>query len=293
MSPAAGKGVLERVVAWARREDAVRAVLLGGSRAADPDGVDALSDYDVMLVLSDPGTLAADADWTERFGEVLVELPQRFGPPWQEIETRLVQYRDGTKVDFSLSSTEDLERIVREGALPDWLDAGYEVLVDKDETASELPAPSGEAHVPDRPAPEGFEALAEEFWWETLYVAKHLVRGEVLAARYSIESVIRYELLIPALEWLVQVDRGWSQPVGPHGRGLEDLLPAEIRDNLGATMPGPGLSAHWHALMATTRVFRRAMQSVAADVGVSYPDDLDRDVCERLEDLRRGDVESG
>lgn len=293
VGPVAGQGVLERVMEWARREDTVRAVLLGGSRAADPDGVDALSDYDVMLVLSEPGTFAADADWTERFGDVLVELPQRFDPPWKHIETRLVQYRDGTKVDFSFSSTEDLERIVREGALPDWLDAGYEILVDKDETASELPAPSGEAHVPDRPAPEEFEALAEEFWWETLYVAKNLVRDEVLAARYSLESVIRYELLVPALEWLVQVDRGWSQPVGPYGRGLEDLLPDGVWHQVQPTMAGAEPSKHWDALMATTRVFRRAMQSVAADVGVSYPDDLDRDVCERLEELRHGDVEFG
>ncbi|MFW6206885.1 MAG: aminoglycoside 6-adenylyltransferase [Gemmatimonadota bacterium] len=293
MNLAADSQVLERVVAWARREDAVRTMLLGGSRAACPERVDALSDYDVVLFLRDPGTLAADAGWTERFGKVLVELPERFDLPWQEIETRLVQYRDGTKVDFSLSSTEDLERIVREGALPDWLDAGYEILVDKDGVASELPPPSGEAHVPDRPGPEEFEALAQELWWETLYVAKHLVRGELLAARYSLESVIRYELLVPALEWLVQVDRGWSQPVAPHGRGPESLLPAEIRDGLEATMPGPGRSAHWHALRVATRVFRTVMQSVAADLEASYPADLDRDISERLEELRRRDVESG
>lgn len=74
---------------------------------------------------------------------------------------------------------------------------------------------------------------------------------------------------------------------------LGGLLSAEVRRQLRKTMPGANPSEHWDALMATTRVFRRAMRSVAADVGVSYPDDLDRDVCERLEELRRGGVEAG
>lgn len=74
---------------------------------------------------------------------------------------------------------------------------------------------------------------------------------------------------------------------------LEGLLSVEVRRQLRETMPGANPSEHWDALMATTRVFRRAMRSVAADVGVSYPDDLDRDVCERLEELRRGGVEAG
>lgn len=287
------ESVCEGLITWARGEDTVRAVLLVGSRAAGRDRVDELSDYDVALVLSESEKLAGQEDWLGRFGDVLVKLDERFSPPWEAIETRLVQYRDGTKIDFDLVPVDLLGRIVRDGALPIWLDGGYEVLFDKDAVTAELPDPSGEAHVPDVPSPREFRALAEEFWWEALQVARNLARRETLPARYCLERVMRYEMLVPALGWFVQRDRDWAQPVGPNGKGMEELLPERVWRCLVRTMPGARVSATWDALLAASELFRHVMRAVADDLGYAYPEELDRDVATRIRDLHGSGKEPG
>ena len=42
--------------------------------------------------------------------------------------------------------------------------------------------------------------------------------NELLPARYSLEAVLRYDCLIPMLEWYVQIPRRWEQSVGVRGR---------------------------------------------------------------------------
>lgn len=70
-----------------------------------------------------------------------------------------------------------LERIIEQPELPEVLDRGYRVLVDKDDRASHLPESTGWANSPSLPSERDYQAVVNEFWWEVLYVAKHLARG--------------------------------------------------------------------------------------------------------------------
>jgi aminoglycoside 6-adenylyltransferase len=64
--------IIRRLVQWADEQDAVRAMLLTSTRAVPDAQVDALSDYDVILVVRDIQPFMADHRWIGDFGEVLV-----------------------------------------------------------------------------------------------------------------------------------------------------------------------------------------------------------------------------
>ena len=63
----------------------------------------------------------------------------------------VVQYADGLKVDLRLWPVALLRRIAYAPAMPDELDAGYIVLLDKDRLTDDLDPPTFEAYVPGRP----------------------------------------------------------------------------------------------------------------------------------------------
>ncbi len=255
------------IVDWAGAEDTVRAAVLTGSRADPEAPTDALSDYDICLFVVEGSGLEDTDDWPQRFGAILVRLDETVTYLDRTVPTRLVQYEDGLRIDFTLAPVDILQRIAGSGELPDWLDAGYRVLVDKDGIAADLPAPSGRGYVPERPGESEYFRVVNEFWWESIYVARNLARGEILPAKYSGECVMRFRCLLPMLEWYVQLDRGWDAPVGPRGRGLPRRLSAEDREALEASFAGADPHANWRALFAASDLFSRMARRVAEDLG--------------------------
>ena len=133
------------------------------------------------------------------------------------------------------------------------------------------------AYVPRPPSEAEYRAVVDEFWWESLYVAKYVGRGELLPARYSLETVLRYRCLIPMLEWYVQVPRQWEQSVGVRGSGLRWLLEPEERTTLDRTYAGETLRGHAEALTAMIELFTRAARAVARDLGFPYPSAVERE----------------
>ncbi len=267
-----------RLQEWAAGDPSVRAALLVGSRATPQGAMDSHSDYDVVLFLS-PGARHAERDaWIETFGKPLIVLREWTEHRGERVPTRLVQYRGGHRIDFTLSRVDLLHRIAEQVNLPDWLGNGYRVLLDRDGDAARLPLPSGSAYIPRQPQAAEYEALVDEFWWESYYVGKYLARGELLPARYSAECVMRYRCLIPMLEWYVQLGRGWDQAVGVRGRGLRWLLDPSDRDLLDGSYGGPTLAGGREALFSMVALFRKAARAVGRDCGHEYPEALDREM---------------
>ncbi|HEX5545943.1 MAG TPA: aminoglycoside 6-adenylyltransferase, partial [Ktedonobacterales bacterium] len=169
----------------------------------------------------------------------------------------------------------------------DMLDWGYRVLLDKDGLATHLPAPTRTAHIPPKPTEQQYLALVEEFWWESTYVAKNLWRDDLVFARYNLDVVMRNELLLPLLEWRIELDRDWSWKPGVVGRGLKRALPPDLWAAFERTYAGPGIAENWEALFAMTALFRRVAIEVGQALGYTYPQDLDDGVTAYLEEARR------
>ena len=280
--------VLARIVQTVTFSDEVLAVLLTSSRANPDAPLDRFSDYDIVLVVDDPAAWLADEGWISRVGEPLVMFRSGFTVDSVDVATRLVLYRDRTKVDYSIWPAGLLESIRSRGILPNVLDVGYRVLFDPRGLATDLPPPSFRAHIPAPPDETEFLAVVEEFWWESTNAAKNLARDELLPARYNLDVVMR-DLLIRMLVWYVETEWDWSWKPGATGRGLKQQLPGDIWAAVEATFTGPAISDNWDALFRLAAVFRRVARDVADRLGYAYPEALDRGVMEYLHEVHGRD----
>ena len=152
--------VVQELVDWARKKPPVRVVILTSSRAAPHAQLDAFSDYDVILVVTDIQPFFRGREWLSEFGPVLVAYrdPLR-SVLGSEAFTYVTQYETGLKIDFSLWPTDLLRQVANSPTLPDEIDLGYTVLLDKDGMAAELKPPTHRAHIPKPPSESEFLAL--------------------------------------------------------------------------------------------------------------------------------------
>lgn len=289
--------VVRRLVRWAELKDSVRAMLLTSTRAKPDAPVDALSDYDVVLVVEDIRPFFDDRSWLADFGDVLVAYWDPIYPdPDHGIEQtgNVVQYANAPRIDFRLWPPALARRIARNPGLPAELDDGYSVLLDKDGLLDGMSPPGHAAFVPERPDEGAYLMLVNDFFSIAPDVAKHLWRDELFPAKWCLEYDMKHVHLRPMLEWRMEIDRDWSEPLGNLGKGLKRRLPPGIWRELEGTYAGAGIAANWEALFRTMALFRRVAMEVAEDLNYTYPPDLDERVTayvRNIKDLDRGPTE--
>jgi aminoglycoside 6-adenylyltransferase len=281
---------IRQLVQWAIERPSVRAMLLTSSRANPNAASDLFSDYDVILVVPDIEPFFESGAWLEDFGRVLVlyrdPIKHRYGIGKFAYIT---QYEDGTKIDFTLWPVELLGQVVADPELPDDLDVGYTVLLDKDGLTHGLQPPTYSAYIPTPPSKATYENLIEVFFHEATYVAKHLWRDDLIAAKYNLDQAMKLHNLRQMLEWRIEIDHGWSIKPGAYGRGLKKRLPPEIWSELESTYVGAGIEENWEALFRTIALFRKVAVQVGDHLGYAYPDDLQQRVVRYLKRVRNLD----
>ncbi len=287
--------VIRRLVLWADRQDDVRAMLLTSTRAIPNATLDAFSDYDVILVMRDIHPFVTDRSWTGDFGDVLVAYWDPFDiDPDTGVEQsgNVVQYADGLKIDFTFWPVAQLERIARGADLSAELDAGYRVLADKDGLTADLRAPTYTGYIPDRPDEATYLTNVNDFFVGVPYVAKCLLRDELLPAKWCLDYDMRDVYLRPMLEWRVECDHDWSVPVGALGKGLKRRLPSGIWAEVESSYAGAGIEDNWESLFRMIALFRRVAREVAANLGYTYPEEFDSRVTEHARRMRETDLRS-
>lgn len=273
--------IVDKLIRWGDRQPDVRTMLLTSTRARPGAVLDHFSDYDVVLVARDVEPFATSRAWVEAFGEVLVAYWDPF-PYASDDQTdqvgNVIQYMDGLKIDWSFWSVASFERIVAAPDLLPELDAGYRVLLDKDGLARRLPPPTYQAYIPVRPSAQQFQTVVNDFFSDAPYVAKCLWRDELLPAKWCLDYDMKHVYLRTMLEWRVQIDHNWSLAAGNLGRGMKQRLLPPLWAGLERCYAGAGIDENWEALFATLDLFRQVAVEVAAELGYSYPHELDRRV---------------
>ena len=279
--------VLSKIVRWAEAQDRIRVVLLESSRANPRAPLDVLSDYDVVLIVSDTRPYARGGDWSQGYGKPLLQVRDTERVFGLRKYNCMVLYDDGTKVDYSVWPLALVQRIQSRGRLPEDLDLGYRVLLDKDHLMRDLPSPTHTAHIPKRPSEQEYQSLVQEFWWCTTYVAKNLWRDEFMPMKVILDYEIKYLLVRRLLEWRIEIDHDWSAKPGFFGRGLEQHLDAATWAQLEATYTGPESEDNWQALFKTIDLFRQVAIDVGRALGYDYPHAIDAQVRAYLQQIRR------
>jgi aminoglycoside 6-adenylyltransferase len=280
--------VLKRLVAWAEVQPTVRAMILTSSRARDDETVDELSDYDVIVAVTAPDEFLGNEAYVSAYERPLARWGDEDELLGLRTTFRGVVYEDGVKIDFTIWPAELLERVAEQDGLPECLDVGYRVLVDKDARTGDWKPPTFQAHIPRPPTEEEYRALVEEFWWSSTYVAKALRRGEVVFVKFVLDYDMKLGVLRRFLEWRLEIEHGWNVRPGVLGRGLERLLPPDLVDALHATYVGGEVNANWDALFATAALFRRVAREVGNALGYEYPQEVDDGIEAQLKAVRDG-----
>lgn len=279
------QAVIDHLTEWATADSRLRAVVWTSTRTNPNASTDALSDYDIILVVDDIGPFLDDT-WLGEFGDVLVlyrdPLRQEDGGPQF---TRVTQYVDGLKIDFTIMSTGRWRAWTGGPGLPADLDAGYRVILDKNGLTRHLPPPTFTAYIPQPPDEATYREQIETFFHEATYVGKNLWRDELLPARYSFD-LMTHSMLRPLLEWRMEIDHAWSVSTGVAGKGLKKRLPPDIWAALEATLTGPDNDAMWDALFAACALCRRLGVEVGRSLGYAYPMETDERTVAYLRDLR-------
>jgi aminoglycoside 6-adenylyltransferase len=279
--------VLESLIRWAEREPRLRAMVLTSSRAIPNAPTDRLSDYDVLLALTEVRPFYEDRAWLEAFGRVLVvyrdPLHDYRGLP---ASCYVTQYENGLKIDFGLWPVETLQQIAADPQLPKELDAGYRVLLDKDGLTAGLQPPTYRAYIPAPPSQADYLIVVELLFHEATYVAKHLWRGDLMAAKYNLDQAMKQHNLRLMLEWLIEMDHGWSVKPAPYGRRLKRWLRPDLWAELEGTYTGADPEANWEAMFRTIALFRKVATEVGERLGFAYPQELDLRATAYLEWVR-------
>jgi aminoglycoside 6-adenylyltransferase len=281
--------VFNTLIQWAEQRSSIRAMLLTSTRAVPNAAVDFLSDYDVILIVEDIHPFYEDRIWLKDFGEVLVVYWDPIFPdPEHGIErtANVTQYADGLKIDFSLWPVALFQKIVQAPALEAELDAGYRILLDKDSLTRELKPPTHQAYIPTRPTNEAYQLLINDFFTDVPYMAKCLLRGELLPAKWCLDYDMKHVHLRPMLEWRMGVEHNWSLPTGSLGKGLKKKLPPETWPRLEDTYAGANMQDNWEALFRTITLFREVAMQVGAGLGYDYPLELDQRVTAFVQRMR-------
>jgi aminoglycoside 6-adenylyltransferase len=281
--------VIDKLIEWAESRKDIRALLLTSSRTNPGSVIDEFTDYDVIVVAKDIKPYLNDS-WLGDFGKVLAvyhdPIEVRFG---FERFIRVTQYEDGLKIDFTLWPVGLLKKVAKLKNLPDYIDDGYKVLLDKDGLTKGMQAPSCRAFVPKPPTEAEYYQFVEEFFSNAPYAAKHIRRGDLFPLKNML-NFMRYEKLCRMLEWKVEIDHEWSLKQGQYGKGLQKYLDKETVSELEKTFSGEGDIAYWEELYNTIGLFRKTAQEVGDKLGYAYPEDIDARVIIYLEKVRGGEL---
>src|SRR5579859_247056 len=278
--------VIDRLVAWGTTHPLIRAMILTSSRSRSDGLVDLLSDYDLILAVSDVKPFAFDDAWLAGYDRPMVRWGDQSEMHGLSTYFRGVVYQNHVKIDYSIWPVELLERIAAADSLPDQLDVGYRILLDKEQRTTGWKQPSYQAHIPARPTQAEYRALVEEFWWSSTYVAKSLWRHDLIFARWVLDQDLKLETVRRMLEWRIEIDHGWSLKPGVFGRGLEQLLPANVLSEFATTYAAPGVEETWATLDRTIAFFRKVALDVGNTLGYPYPQQVDDQVSAYLQEIR-------
>jgi aminoglycoside 6-adenylyltransferase len=185
-------------------------------------------------------------------------------------------FAPGLDVDFAPDSAAEFRQMLETGVPPDIaniIHRGIRLLVDKDNLASLLSAVAADPPPPP-PSPrlEEFLNLVNNFWYHTLWTAKHLRRGELWWAKSGCDMHLKH-LLQQMLEWHTRAMKGAQVDTWLRGRFLQEWADPRAASALARTFAHYDEEDVWQALLATMDLFGWLERETATALRFIYSTD--------------------
>jgi aminoglycoside 6-adenylyltransferase len=281
---------LERFTIWAMAQPNVRAAAIIGSRARQQDPADEWSDVDILVVARLPGLYLSDRRWLNELGHVWLAYVDRL--PVGAGEECRAMFDGAIEVDFAIVSSQKMRlarfalgvwsRVPAVARLLPWnfrghvaamseiLSRGAKALVDKDGLTSALPPLELDVLRSTMPSQEQFLDLTNRFWHGSVWVAKHLRRGELWRAKDGCDVRMKATIL-HLTEWHAKASSGrWNLDTWALGRFLERWADPRVVAALGDAFARYESEDLWRALFTTMELFRWLARETADKLGLTY-----------------------
>jgi aminoglycoside 6-adenylyltransferase len=263
--------LIQKFVEWAQSEADLRAAMIIGSRSRVDHPADEWADLDIVLFLNTPQCYIDSAEWLDNID-----------PPWLTfIECtpdggweRRALFAPGLDVDFAIVPAQYLESMLNTARPPMWVDIfrrGSRIVLDKDGFIAQLmQKPTPDTLLFQPPAEVEYLNVVNDFWYHTVWTAKHLRRGELWWAKSGCDDRLK-SLLRQVLEWHAHTMKGSGYDTWMRGRFLEEWADPRALKEL------PTIFAHYdpqdiaQATFRTMDLFRWLSIEVAQHWGYTYP----------------------
>jgi aminoglycoside 6-adenylyltransferase len=269
--------MIDLLLDFARPEENIRVVLMNGSRVNSNVKRDVLQDFDIVYLVKEVDPYKRNAKVVSCFGDIMIlQTPEDMKDPPPEGDGHyayLMQFMDGNRIDLSFYSIDRLQDVLD--------DSLTVVLLDKDNIVKRLPPPSDRDYLPTEPTEKLFQDCCNEFWWVSPYVAKGIWREELTYAKYTLDVVIR-EQLMKMLTWYFGIKTDFKKSPGKLGKYIKNDIEPDIWMALEKTYSDSNFDNIWESLFTMGRLFRRMANEVASAYGFNYPQDDDKRVTEYL-----------
>ncbi len=251
--------ILTRIIKWGEENRPIQTMILEGSRAIlqNPDPA---ADFDLGIFTNKPVSLHSENEWYRNFYQVWVAVHESFLFENETIQTRLVIYADGIKVDFAIYPAHLFEQFMLKKP---WA----EVLLDKKDQWNTESAGTFQGIQPEKPERADFDRLVQEFWFEAYHVVKYLSRNELWQMKFRDWST--KELLLTMIEWYSQSLTGWQANTWFRGKNIEKWAPVWINEELHSCFARYDARDSLKAFKSTLNLFKNLSGKTAVALGFS------------------------
>ena len=265
------KEMFDLFLSFAQNDERIRLVGMEGSRTNINVPKDKFQDYDISFIVTDVCSFTGSDDWLDVFGKrIIMQKPEAMSlfAPESDWFSYLMIFDDGIKIDLSIIPVNLLEKYLQSDKL-------LRILLDKDRRVPNPPSPTDEDYWIYKPSGAFFDDCCNEFWFVSTYVAKGLLRDELLFAAYHMERIMRVQLF-NMLSWKIGADRGYGFSIGKCNKYIKQYLTENEWALLIKTYRLDSIEGCWAALKAAHELFRQASRYVSDKFDYAYPDYDDR-----------------
>lgn len=271
------KEILESLLNFAESTEEVRAVILNGSRLNPNISSDLFSDYDVVFCVKDPSFFIHNLQWMNNFGERIIVQYNIIDKDQLSWPIYLMIFTDGTRIDLTFFPINFVNMLLE--------DSLKKILLDKDKVFGFIEPPNDSFYWIKKPTQKEFDETINEFWFCSTNVAKGIWRKELCYA-LQMYSIIVHPCLVRMLEWHVGMENNWKISTGKFGKLLQNYLSENVWNRFEKTFPSSDYNEIWNSLFISGDLIRQFGNSLAQQLGYSYPLEDDSKVSNYLSAIR-------
>lgn len=245
--------------------------------------------YEFYFIVKDIEEYSNDNVFEKCFGDriLLYRGDNNYPEFFPDTKAHLMIFRDGVTI---VINTMDKDTFISKynGEIKHenvWMGDTYQKILDKENILMiEDRLEEKQILFSERPSKTQYLGTIDEFWWVLKSFAEYILRKELLAAMFYLNTPVR-ELLNRMIKWNIYLNNNVPIDMGILDSNMEQLLDEDYFSLYKKTYPASDYDSLWEAFNAVTVLWGKVGREVADKCGFVYPADTERDMLRLISEL--------